>query len=115
MAKAKKKATAKPKAAPKAAPKAKAITKAELVKAVADSCELSQKKAGEVIDEVFGQMRTHLCDDGDFVIPTFGRFQVKDRDARMGRNPQTGEPIEISARKVVTFKASSVLGTEVNG
>lgn len=99
----------------KVATKPKSMTKTELVREVASSCDLSQKAAGEVVDQVFGLMRNRLIKDGTFAIQAFGTFNVKDRAARKGRNPQTGDEIDIPARKVVGFSASSVLKADVNG
>lgn len=90
------------------------MTKSEFVAELAASCELTKKKAEEVVDEVFGLMKSHLIEDGEFKLHGFGQFNVKERAARKGRNPQTGEEITIPAKKVVSFKAASALGAEVN-
>lgn len=91
------------------------MTKAELTTKVADECELTKKQAGDAVDAVFGAMRSEILIEGKFAIPGFGNFTVKDRAARKGRNPQTGKEIEIKARKVLAFKPSSVISTDLNG
>lgn len=82
------------------------MTKAELIDAVKDSAPegLSKKDTTALIDSVFEGLRGAISKDGRFSYPGFGTFTVKNRAARDGRNPQTGEKIRIAASKTVGFK-----------
>lgn len=83
------------------------MTKAELIEAVlknAKDVELSKKAMGEVIDAAFEAVKKAVKKDKRFSYPDFGTFTVKNRKARTGRNPKTGEEIKIKASKTVGFK-----------
>jgi integration host factor subunit alpha len=90
------------------------MTKADLVDLVCERAGYSRKEAGAVVEEVFAIMRTSLCAAGKVKISGFGSFVVNHKKSRRGRNPQTGEPITINSRRVLTFKASQVLKELVN-
>lgn len=86
------------------------MTKAEIIDAVYDRVGgFSKKEAAEVVEAVFDTMKEVLADGQKIKISGFGNFVVRDKKERVGRNPQTGEPIPISARRVLTFKPSQVL------
>lgn len=87
------------------------MTKHELLEAVhaAVGEGLTRKTVADVVDTIFDKIRESIADDGKFYMPKFGTFSLRDRKARTGRNPQTGEPIEIPASKTVGFKVSSDL------
>ena len=70
--------------------------------------------AAEMIDLVFETMKARLAEGENVKLSGFGNFTVADKATRMGRNPQTGEELEISARRVVRFKVSQVLKDKVN-
>ena len=90
------------------------MTKAELVIKLAEKHNLSKAEAERVLKDVF-RLISEALDKGERVhIPGFGTFTVKERAERKGRNPRTGEPMVIPARKVVAFKPSKALKTEVN-
>ena len=90
------------------------MKKVELVEAVAEKTGLTKADATRAIDATF-EVITGALQDGDKVpLVGFGTFAVSERAARSGRNPQTGEPVEIPARKAVTFKAGSALKEAVN-
>lgn len=95
------------------------MTKAELIKAVADSksvpSDLSQKSIQAVIDETFEQVKKAVKKDERFSVPGFGTFNKKKRAARAGRNPQTGEKIKIKAQTTVTFRPAQALKDFVGG
>ena len=82
------------------------MTKADLINAVADSLggEMTKKATGEAVQAVFDALAGAIEGDGRFSYPDFGTFKVKDRKARKGRNPRTGNPINIPASKTVGFK-----------
>ncbi|MBF0147698.1 MAG: integration host factor subunit alpha [Magnetococcales bacterium] len=90
------------------------LTKLDLANAVYRSLGLSRSDAAVMVDEVFELIR-HQLESGETVkLPGFGNFQVRQKNARRGRNPKSGEEVEISARKVVTFKPSAILRKRVN-
>jgi len=83
------------------------MTKAELISAVAENSDGLSKKAVEgIVDGVFNAVAGAIAADGRFAYPGFGTFTVKERAARTGRNPQTGNSIQIAASKNVGFKAA---------
>ena len=76
------------------------MNKSELIEAVAASADLSKAAAGRALDAVVDAITGALKAEEQVVLVGFGTFSVKDRAARTGRNPQTGEPIQIAAAKV---------------
>jgi integration host factor subunit alpha len=91
------------------------MTKADLIAAMCDKVGgVTKKEAAEVVDVVFDAIKETLERGEKIKISGFGNFEVRDKQARKGRNPQTGEEIEISARRVLTFKASQVLKDALN-
>ncbi len=91
------------------------MTKADLVEAVlrADG-GLTKKEAAELVDEVFSTLKGTLAQGKQVKITGFGTFVTRDKKERMGRNPQTGAPMLIAPRRVVTFKTSEILKKHVN-
>jgi len=86
------------------------MTKAEIIDAVYEKVGgFSKKEAAEIVEAVFDVMKEVLADGAKIKISGFGNFVVREKQERVGRNPQTGEPIPISARRVLTFKPSQVL------
>lgn len=83
--------------------------KNDLITDVSDKTGLTKKDAGEVVDAVFNEITSSLSNGERVQVMGFGTFETRDRSARKGRNPQTGEEIEISATKVPAFKAGKVL------
>ncbi len=92
------------------------MTKKELISAVqADFAgELTKKQVGEIVNAVFGSITSAIQGDGRYSHPGFGIFTVKSRAARTGRNPRTGEKIDIPASKTVGFKPAAELKSNVN-
>ena len=66
----------------------------------------SKKETAEIVEHVFESVKKLLIEEGKIKISNFGTFQIRSKNARLGRNPQSGEPMEITARKVLTFKPS---------
>jgi integration host factor subunit alpha len=91
------------------------ITKADLVEAVHTKVGFSKKESGEIVERVFESMKRTLESGDDLKISGFGKFDVRRKNARRGRNPKTEEGLIIPARTVVTFKASQILKTRVAG
>lgn len=85
------------------------VTKADLIDQVAARTGLTKKDAGQAVDAVFESVAEALSNGDRVQIVGFGTFEVRERAARRGRNPQTGQEIEISARKVPAFKAGKAL------
>ena len=86
------------------------MTKAEIVDSVYERVGgFSKKEAAEVVEAVFDTMKEVLANGEKIKISGFGNFVVRNKKERVGRNPQTGAPIPISARRVLTFKPSQVL------
>ena len=82
------------------------ITKAELSDALFDQVGLNKREAKDLIDSFFETVGQSLQSGVDVKISGFGNFQLREKSARPGRNPKTGELVPISARRVVTFHAS---------
>lgn len=85
------------------------MNKSELIQKVAGQTELSNAKAGKAVDAVIQSIVGSLKNSEQVVIAGFGTFSVKNRAARMGRNPQTNEPMQIKAARVPAFKAGKAL------
>jgi len=85
----------------------------ELSEAVAEEARITKTEANEVVRAVFGKLADALAEGEEVKIAGFGTFKVKERAARKGLNPSTGEPIEIAATKVVGFKPAKHLKDSV--
>ena len=90
------------------------VNKAELVEAVAESADLSKAAASRALDAMLGRITKALQDGDQVALIGFGTFAVKERSARTGRNPRTGEAINIDAAKVPGFKPGKALKDAVN-
>ena len=92
------------------------MTKADLIKKVQEAAgkDLSKEQVKNLVEATFEAVRDSLVEEGKFSYPKFGTFTVKERAARQGRNPKTGETITIMARKAVTFKPATDLKESVN-
>src|SRR6266699_5388198 len=84
----------------------KRMTQTQLVRKLAESCEVSNKVARQLLDSVAEEAIKEVKKNGVFVVPGLGRLVRVDRKARMGRNPATGEAIKIPAKKVVKFRVA---------
>jgi len=90
------------------------MNKAELIDAVASSADLSKSSATQAVDAVVDTITESLRNGDSVTLVGFGTFEVRDRAARMGRNPQTGAEIQIKASKAPAFKAGKALKDAVN-
>jgi DNA-binding protein HU-beta len=90
------------------------MNKAELIDAVAGEANLSKADAGRAIDAVVDSISSALAKGQQVSVVGFGTFSVKQRAARSGRNPRTGETIQIAASNVPGFKAGKALKDAVN-
>jgi DNA-binding protein HU-beta len=90
------------------------MNKGELIDAVAAAAGLSRADATKAVDGTLDSITSALAGGGSVSLVGFGTFSVKSRAARMGRNPRTGEAIQIAASKVPGFKAGKALKDAVN-
>jgi integration host factor subunit alpha len=90
------------------------MTKAELIEAVYSKVGISKKESADLVELIFDTMKDTLSKGEKIKISGFGNFVVREKRSRMGRNPQTGESMEISARRVLTFRPSQVLKNDLN-
>jgi len=90
------------------------LTKFDIVERVAQTCGYSKLEAADLVETVFESIKSSLSLGEDVKISGFGNFVLRDKRSRMGRNPQTGDAMEISARRVMTFKVSQVLKEAIN-
>ena len=90
------------------------MTKAEIVERIYEKLGLTKKECYNLVESVFDTIKEALCNGENLKISSFGSFNVKEKKARKGRNPQTGETIIISERRVITFRPSKILKDEIN-
>lgn len=90
------------------------MTKADLVDVIHGKVGFSKKEAAEVVELVFDLIKETLENGEKIKLSGFGNFEVRRKRKRVGRNPQTGEVIEIAARRVLTFKPSQLLKDALN-
>jgi len=90
------------------------MTKAEMAEIVHEHVGLSKKDSTLIIEDVIETIRSTLEDGEDVKISGFGKFALRDKNIRRGRNPKTGEEIMVTPRRVVTFHASKLLVEQMN-
>ena len=90
------------------------MKKTDMIAVVAAEAEITKKAAAKAVDAVFGAITAEVSVGNKVTVTGFGTFEPKAREARQGRNPQTGEAITIPAHNVVTFKAGKGLKDCVN-
>jgi integration host factor subunit alpha len=90
------------------------MTKADIIEQIYEKVGFSKKESAEIVELVFDLMKDTLEKGEKIKISGFGNFVVRQKRPRIGRNPQTGEEIEISARRVLTFRPSQVLKSALN-
>lgn len=90
------------------------MNKSELIAAVAEQAALSKKDAEKAVNAVISVITDDLVEGNKVQLVGFGTFEVRTREARTGKNPRTGEQIEIAASKVPAFKAGKALKDAVN-
>lgn len=91
------------------------MTKADLVENIYQKTGFSKKESAEIVETVFDLIKSTLEEGEKIKIAGFGNFVVKEKATRRGRNPQTGDEIKISSRRILTFKPSQVLKNSING
>jgi integration host factor subunit alpha len=90
------------------------MTKADIVETIYERVGFSKKESAELVETVFDVIKDALVDGEKVKFSGFGNFIVREKNARKGRNPQTGAEIQLEARRVLTFKPSLVLKNALN-
>lgn len=90
------------------------LTRADLAEAVYEQLGLSRNESGDLVEMVIDEMADALADGDNVKISSFGSFSIRQKGSRIGRNPKTGEEVEIKPRKILVFKASHVLKKAIN-
>lgn len=91
------------------------LTKADIIEVIQSKNDLTVKQVADLVEKIIESMKDTLVSGEDVLISGFGKFCVKNKAERKGRNPATGEDQMLPARKVVTFKCSSKLRAKING
>lgn len=91
------------------------LTKAHIVDAIQEQIGFPRKKSADLVESLLEIIKNSLENGNDVLISGFGKFCVKQKSERKGRNPATGEDMMLSQRRVVTFKCSSVLRDSISG
>jgi integration host factor subunit alpha len=92
-----------------------ALTKDHLVNSLYNNLDIPKSKSASIIETLLQKIKKTLENKEDVLISGFGKFCVKEKNDRRGRNPATGEDLTLEARRVVVFKCSGVLREKVNG
>ena len=92
-----------------------ALTKEKIISSIYDQVGLSKNQSQNVVERLLEIMKQNLEKGEDVLVSGFGKFVVKEKSARRGRNPQTSEELQLRARRVVVFKTSGVLRDKING
>ena len=91
------------------------LTKLQIAQTVAESNGFTRQKASDTVETIIDLIKAKLASGEDVLISGFGKFEVKQKGERKGRNPATGTDLILAPRKVVTFKCSGKLREKVNG
>jgi integration host factor subunit alpha len=91
------------------------LTKADIIDRLYTSTELSKDRSSELIEALLEIIKQTLEQGEDVLVSGCGKFYVKEKNARRGRNPQTGNDLELDTRRVVRFRCSGKLRDELNG
>ncbi len=92
-----------------------AITKSSLIESISNTADLPKEVSKSTVEAFFEIIKQSLESGEDVKISGFGRFCVKDKKERKGRNPETGDDMKLRARRIVTFKCSNVMRDRMNG
>ena len=90
------------------------MTKADIVETIYERVGFSKKESAELVETIFEVIKEALVKGEKVKFSGFGNFVVREKNARKGRNPQTGEEIQLAARRVLTFKPSLVMKNALN-
>jgi len=90
------------------------VTRADLAESVYEQVGLSRNESSDLVEQILDEVMEALVSEDNVKISSFGSFSVKEKKARIGRNPKTGVEVPISPRKVLVFRASHVLKDRIN-
>ena len=90
------------------------LVKDNLIQSLYDECGLSKEKSKVLVETIFELVKKALESGEDVLISGFGKFTVREKGARRGRNPATGEDLTLNPRRVITFKCSPVMRDRIN-
>ena len=91
------------------------ITKASLTNSICNISNIPRQESISAVESLFEIVKRTLASGEDILISGFGKFCLKDKRQRRGRNPQTGDAMKLRARRVVTFKCSNLMRDKING
>ena len=91
------------------------LTKDHLVSSIGNRLGISKFESSRILESVLETVKTSLSNGEDVLISGFGKFIVRKKEARRGRNPQTGENLTLDPRRVITFKCSPAMRDNING
>ena len=91
------------------------LTKDHFIKSIGDRLSISKFESSRIVESVLETVKSSLSDGEDVLISGFGKFIVREKAARRGRNPQTGQDLTLEPRRVITFKCASVMRDRING
>jgi len=91
------------------------ITKADIVNSISNHCGCSKAQSFDMLESILETIKESLESGEDVLISGFGKFKVKEKGQRRGRNPWTGEDKMLDSRRLVTFRCSGVLRDKMNG
>ncbi len=94
---------------------ARTVTKADLIEAVYEKVGFSKKESSEIVERILETMKATLARGEKLKVSGFGKFEVRHKNTRRGRNPQTNKELQIPAHRVVAFKPSQVLKAAIAG
>jgi len=92
-----------------------ALTKADLIERIQTNNDLTKKQSTDIVESLLETIKQTLESEEDVLVSGFGKFRVKEKAPRRGRNPATGTDMELWGRRVVTFKCSGKLREKING
>ena len=92
-----------------------ALTKYDIIHQICNVLEFNKKQSTEAVEALLELIKASLESGKDLMISRFGKFYVKEKQERLGRNPATGDPIVLDSRRVVGFKCSRGLKAKING
>ena len=90
------------------------LTKDHLVSSIGDRLGISKFESSRIVETVLETVKSSLTSGEDVLISGFGKFIVRKKEARRGRNPQTGQDLTLDPRRVITFKCSSMMRDRIN-
>ena len=91
------------------------LTKDHLIKSIGNHLGISKFESSRIVESVLETVKTSLSNGEDVLISGFGKFIVRKKASRRGRNPQTGQNLTLDPRRVITFKCSGVMRDRING